>query len=433
MQDKATAEVTLTAQPIGPIDPMIYGANYVWHLTPAGEFDRFARSMEELGASIIRYPGGWAAERYDWADNRYDLGSAQDDGSHELGQHPGVGPSRFLSRIGQVSFVVPSAPAIRDPAMIGPTAQDAQQLVRLYGGRVKVWELGNEWWLQRAAKNNPSIRSANLAHYAALARAAAPAMKAADRSIRIYLTGDWTRPEEFAELRALVGERVWGMVDGVSIHPYCGDTDPDTWCSRLPERAARIRSLTGKTSIYASEWSLGRKVTKEDFGIHSASLMILAIRHLVEAQIHSAAYWPAVRGAKEIALVDDDYGRLFAPGLLFREMALYYRGSALTTSGAPSAAARSAEGVSVFVATMDCRCRAVTIRIPAMPISRVVSAEVLSSARPDDPLGSRVASWRPLPTRLWVERGGTVVIQGDLARASPDRNGAWQIARVTAR
>lgn len=439
-EEGRTAEIKVSPASIGSIDPAIYGVNYVWHLVPASDFPRFTKLMRDnVSATLVRYPGGWAAESYDWAHNRYGVGpdtftALPELDEETLAQNPGVDPETFLASAPDASFVTPSAPAIRDPAEIAATADISARLVGLYGHRVKLWEIGNEWWLQRGAKHDPATRAENLERYAALVALAAPAMKAANPSIELYITGEWTHPEDFSTLRQLVGEQAWRAIDGSSIHPYCGNADPDTLCSLIPSRAERIRALTGKDAIFASEWSLGPKVSTDDYGIRNANMMVTALRTLVQARIRAAAYWPAVRGVPEIALVSRNYDRALATGMLFSWMARYYRGTALATSGPlPSAAARSGAGTSVFVATMGGRYRKIQIPLEGTGLSRVISAEVMFSDNPDDPNLSRFAKIRTLPTQSRTGPGGATVVECEINPGPPGRGASWEIIRVTLR
>jgi hypothetical protein len=440
-QDSQVVQITLQAQSTGTIDPGIYGVNYVWHLVPASDFPRFATLMHDpVGATLVRYPGGWAAESYDWDTNTYnptgpEAHSALPDLDGEaLANAPGVDPETFLSQFPAASFVTPSAPAIRNPAEIPSVTDTAVRLVHRYGQRVKLWEIGNEWWLQRGAKHDAANRSENLQRYAALVAAAAPAMKAANPNIELYVTGEWTQPDDFATLRKLVGARAWAAVDGLSIHPYCGDSDPDTLCSLLPERVGRIRALTGKDPIFASEWALGTKVTKDDYGIRNANLMVTAFRTLAQARIQSATYWPPVRAVPEIALLSRDYDRAFATGMLFGWMSRYYRGVALATSGPlASAAARSDDGTTIFVATGDSHSRKLEIPLGGTGLDQVVSAEVMFSDQPNDPNRSRFAKIRTLPTRIATGPDGARLVECDLNPGSPGRGAGAEILRITLR
>ena len=299
--------VPAAASPM-PIGHALFGVNYVWHLVPETAFPAFGATLRSIGASLVRYPGGWAAERYDWRDNGWTGDKPPESG-------PGVDPETLLGALPEASFVTPSLPAIRDPDRIEALSELTAGLVRRFGGRVHLWEIGNEWWLQRGAKHDPEQRARNLAAYAALVARVAPAIKRASPDAVVFATGEWTRPEDFATMREMAGA-AWGAVDGLSIHPYCGTLDPQTLCSLLPSRAAAIRSAGGRTRLYASEWSLGTRVTEDDWGIRNANQTVDAFTWLIAAGIGEAAYWPPMRGSPRIALMSAD-GEATATGRLF--------------------------------------------------------------------------------------------------------------------
>lgn len=418
------AEVTLSMAPVGAISPLMYGVNYVWHFVPSDQIREFDAAMRRVAHyTLARYPGGWAAERYDWAANREVGGRVE---------RPGVDPDTFLAIAPRASFVVRSSAAIQDPAQVPVLAREAADLVRRYGDRVAIWEIGNEWWLQRGGRRYPEIRRENLAAYAALLASVAPAMKAVSPRIEIYATGDWTAPEEFGAIRSLAGPAAWSTIDGISVHGYCGDLDSERLCREIPERATAIRSITGKQKLYDSEWSIGRRVSSDDYGIRNANQMVSAVQDLAFAHVTAAAYWPPVRGVPAIAFVSDDFRQPYATGLIFGWMSRYYRGQALRTSGdLPAAAARSADGVTLFIASMDNRHRMVHIPLAGTGLNRVASAEVMFAEDPDDPDRSRIVQFAPLPTRIGRDAGRRSAVEFEVDPGTPGRGSSWEIARVT--
>ena len=411
-------EIVLAPTAPVPIGRDLFGVNYVWHLVPRTAFPAFVATVRGLGVPIVRYPGGWAAERYDW-DRNEAIGRPPPDG-------PGVDPETLLGAFDKVSFVTPSLPAIRDPGRIGEVTETTATLVRRYGGRVHVWEIGNEWWLQRGARNDPAMRSRNLAAYAALVARVAPAIKRASPDALVFATGEWTHPEDFATLRAAVGDAAWSTVDGLSIHPYCGTLDPETLCSLLPSRAAAIREAGGKTRLYASEWSLGTRVTDDDWGIRNANQMVAAFAFLITARLDAASYWPPMRGSASIALMTPD-GRATATGLLFGWMARAMRGEMLTVSDG-AAAARDDGQVSLIVPSLQSGPLEIIMRLSPMRVSHVASAEVMVASDPDDLVGARQADIIPLPARV-VD--GTVRFR--LNPGGAGRSSGWEIARIVLR
>ena len=315
--------------------------------------------------------------------------------------------------------MTPSLPATRDPSRIGPLTDRTVRLVKRFGGRVRLWEIGNEWWLQRGAKNNAVARAENFDRYAALLASVVPAIKAADPQAVVFATGEWTRPEEFGRLRDAVGPAGWAAVDGISIHPYCGNLDPDTLCSLIPQQVAAIRTASGKSRIYASEWSLGTNVTDNDWGIRNAGLTVGAFRQLAAARVSEAAYWPPMRGAPEIALMTTD-GQPTATGMLFGWVSRALRGEMVPVSDPSALAGRAGGEVTVLVPAVGGGPVTVELPLARFGVREVVSAEVLRAGDPDDPVRAREAAVTTLPAQ--VNEG--------MARFSLR---AWDIAKVVLR
>ena len=413
----ASAQVRAIA-PGGPpvaISPGLFGVNYVWHLVPGTVFPAFAATLRTLGATLVRYPGGWAAERYDWTRN-----APLDGDPPEAG--PGVAPDTLLATFAAASFVTPSRAAIRDPRMADNIASLSADLAKRFGTRVRLWEIGNEWWLQRGAKHDPAMRARNLAAYAALVARVAPAIKRVQPDAVVFATGEWTHPEDFATLRQDVGP-AWSAVDGLSIHPYCGTLDPQSLCEVLPARAAEIRAAGGKSRLYASEWSLGARVTQDDWGIRNANRTVAAFLALITAHVEEAAYWPPMRGAPPIALMLDN-GRATATGMLFGWMAHAMRGE-LIPAGGLAAVARARGRVSMIIPSVTSGPVDFAIALPAWGVRHVVEAEVMASADPDDPAGGRDATLTRLPVSV---AGGTIRFR--LNPGGAGRSAGWEIARI---
>ncbi len=420
------AHLMVAAAPAIPVDPRLFGVNYVWHLVPASVFAAFTAAMRgPVGATLMRYPGGWAAERYDWASNtESELSDSQ------AAHGPGVDPATFLAVAPSASFVTPSVPAIRDPAQVEPVVQLSASLVQRFAGRVGLWEIGNEWWLQRGAKHDPAVRAQNLTAYAALVARVAPAMRAAAPGARIYATVEWTHPEDVTMLRGLVGPVGWAAIDGLSIHPYCGTLEAETLCSLLPERARQIRAAAGHPGLYASEWSLGPRVTADDYGIRNANQMVGVFALLAEARLDAAAYWPPVRAVPGTALLSADCATVFATGALFGWMARSLQGAMLTASGdLPASVASQGGRLSLVVPSMGDGPRTVTIDLPGQHVGRIVEAEVMHAADTADPDLSRLVGTTTLPATLQHEPAGPR-LSFTLNPGTVGRGNGWEIARV---
>jgi hypothetical protein len=417
----ATATITISGAGGVPISPLLYGVNYVWDKVPGPDFAAYQAAMGDVAhASLSRYLGGWGAEAYDWSANTESGKRAVD--------APGEAPDGFLAAVPAASFITPSAEAIKQPEMIGDTVKQSVALVSQYGGRVKYWEIGNEWWLQAGAKKNPARRAENLAGYARLLASVAPAMKAADPSIKIFAMADWAAPDEVAQMRQMAGAG-WDAVDGISVHSYCGATDETRRCTDLPAAIAAVRQASGKPLIYASEWAAVRGMNLDDDGIRNAGLTVCALGDMAFAGINLGAYWPPVNVLPGLSFVSGDYRTALATGVAFGWMAKYYEGQALPAGGDMTAlAARDGGDVNVIVPSGDSGPVHVRILLTGTGLRGAVDGSVLFGANKD----GRVARIAALPVTT-EQAGGKTYAAFDLDPGGADRGAAYEIARVTLR
>jgi hypothetical protein len=420
-----TPDIDITIDSGGgtPISPLLYGVNYVWDKIPASDFAAYRAAMDGIAhATLSRYLGGWGAESYDWAANE------------EVGKRTaavaGEAPAGFLDSVPAASFITPSATADKDPSYIGQTAKFDAYLVRKYGGRVKYWEIGNEWWLQNGAKKSAARRAETLVNYAALVAAAAPAMKAADPSIKVFAMADWAAPDEIARMRALAGAG-WDAVDGISVHSYCGTTDPTRRCDALPAGIAAVRQASGKSLIYASEWAAVRSMNPADDGIHNASLTVRALGDMVAAGIDLGAYWPPVGAVQELNFCAPDYRTATATGIAFGWMSVYYEGTALAATGG-ALAARQGDEVTLIVPSGDAGPQHFRVKLDGTGLQRVVSAAVLYTAGGPAGADGRQGLVADLPVTI-TRDGGADYAEFDLDTGGAARGAAFEIARITLR
>ena len=434
--DEAAPTATITLSMTGgvPISPLIYGINYNWNTVPAQRFSAWNAAMKNVARyTLIHYPGGWSPEHYDWTANQSPAwinGGTNKYGYNPATDKPGVDPNTLLDSAPQADFVTPSEPAIKDPANLGKVVATSVDVVRRYGGRVKIWDIGNEWWIQRGGLVLPAKRAENLTRYGALVSAVVPAMKAVNESIQIYATGDWEHPEEFVTMRRLAGPKAWAMLDGISIHTYCGMAAAPL-CSSIPSVSEKLRAITGKEKILDSQWLVTQKNTPEDYGIKNANHLALAIQSIAFARMEAAIVWPVTDFVPALNFVSPDYATPYAPGVLFGWMSQYYEGQALETGGdIPAVAARNGKDVTVIVPTRNIGPRTVRIPLAGTGLSRVVSAEVMSSQNPDDWKRSREVQVHSLPVSI-VQRADGPAATFTVNPGEPGRGSNWEIVRVT--
>ncbi len=411
-----------------PISPTLYGVNYDWNAIPSTMTQQFARTMHVTAeVHTVRYPGGWNAEHYDWLNNK-------EQQWRHYSPIQGASPAQILHDFSGVTFITPSLSAITNPSMDERVATISEALVKQYGDRVKVWEIGNEWFLQRGAKHNRQILQQNIDRYAELLDVVVPRMKRANPRIRIYVAAEWNDKSDTLRLHRLTDPGVWAQIDGIAIHPYCGMTPDESSCTTLQQRIADVRSATGKQNIYASEWAVVRSHTDDDFGIRNANFTLIAIRNLTMARVKYAAYWPPAREIPALSFVSRSLDQPYATGIVFGWMSHYYEGAALTVTGDSDAAAADDHGnVTIFVPSAEQGPERVRIELNGTHLHHIVVSRVLSSGEPNDIHVSWRAHESPLPVTPTQDPHGGRYAEFILDPGTEGRGSAYEIARVTLR
>jgi hypothetical protein len=463
----AVKTISISMQPQAPINALMYGANYQWDSTAGSQFPAWINSLTSYAAqpsapvTFFRYPGGWDGEWYDWGANQmYPGGPAS--------TAPGEPPGPFLKSVQPMSVgmatraasfvlstrnVIHASPPSTLPAAITQQTDDYVSLISLYQNNVSYWEIGNEWWLQNGAGSNTAPLSANngltinLTRYAALVAAAAPVLKADFPNIKLYVTADWTTAggepanDQFVQLRNLVGPAAWADIDGISIHTYCGLTVAASLCSALPAQVAAIKQDTGKTDIYASEWSLGPAQVPNDYGIQNANATVSAFRDMAEAGITKATYWPSMGQDPSIALTTGT--SLTVTGMLFRAMSRLYEGEAIpakiTTNSGPAgqtvaiAAANTLsgkKGIVVIVATNGDPTETINLSMAGTGMTQVANSSVIYSLDDSSGATATTSSMVNLNTTMVPGPNGSSAASFVLNPGGWRRGSNWEIAIV---
>ncbi len=457
--------ISISMQPQTAISNLMYGVNYVWTTTPASQFPSWIYQMTGYAtqpsapASLFRYPGGIDGEYYDWVTNEMYPGAptytAPGEPADEFLEYiPSLG---ILSNPRAASFVLSTRDVIEAktpaqiPELITQQVDNYLAILSLYNGDTRFWEFGNEWWLQGGAGSNTAplstnaLLSTNLTRYAELLAAAAPQIKAEYPNVKIYATADWTTAglapanDEFVQLRNQVGPAAWALIDGISIHPYCGTTIAVSLCASIPEQVKAIAQDTGKSDIFASEWSVGATQSINDFGIQNASATVSALQDLALAGINKATYWPSIGFSTGIALTTGT--NLTPTGMLFRAMSLLYEGEALPThvsivsgpAGQTVAVAaennqNSKNGIGVIIPTNGDGLETIDLSLAGTGMTNVADSSVLYAQYPNSGTADTTAFMVPLSTTILHEANGSLTAQFVLNPGIVGRGSNWEIA-----
>lgn len=415
-------KIIVTTQIVQSINPEIYGVNYDWNVVADQEYGSYNAELRDVTHfTLQRFPAGWDAEWYDWDSNRTP-------GWKKSPADPGADAATVMATSPAVSIVTPSKDTVKDPERVGSDVDKTLNIVRKFGDRAAAWEIGNEWWLQSGAKQNPTVRKQNLQSYSRLVTAVVPQIMALQPGAKIFVTGDWQQPEEIGAIRSIVGEPLWGQVRGIAVHIYCGTVNPETNCKRVPDQLAKVQAVSGKSEIYASEWNVPRRLTHNNFGMPHANEIGIAIGILVRSGVDLAAYWPPVRILPSLALISSDFQRPEATGLLFGWLAEGFRGSMVETRGAlPSIAAVEDGKVGVFVFSRDQNRHSVSVALPTTSCRRKVTGSVMYAASADGSGEPRVAD---LALGIVGERTRCYVTFV-LNPGTSNRGSGWEIARIS--
>ncbi len=187
-----------------------------WYISDSDK-QRTVSAMQDLGVRWTRLAIQWReaepekGKYNEWWLNEY--GKAIDM-ARAAGQH--------------VIVMIDSAPAWASGSTSSNAPRDPQDFARFistvaarYAGKVDAWEVWNEQNLSRFWSSGP-----NPAAYAALLRAAYPAVKAADPNAKVVFGGTSGNDYEFLAGAYAAGAKGYFDVLGTHPYPYCGSSSP---------------------------------------------------------------------------------------------------------------------------------------------------------------------------------------------------------------
>ncbi|MCT2582316.1 hypothetical protein [Actinophytocola gossypii] len=411
-----------------PLQPTVYGVNNEWRQITHAEFPAFAEKMRTFNYKMLRFPGGWESEHYDWATNRTP-------GWTHVPDVPGANATQAKNAAPNLAFVTRTAPYLDNPtsANLNALANQARDLVLAHGDKVKYWLVGNEWWLQWGGGTDRAVK---LRRYATVARAITNRIKATDPTAKVYVTGDWTRPTEFSAIKAVFdANSSWPNVDGIDLHVYSGDDQAQpTHYSNIAPNLAAIKSRTGKNAIFVSEWAATKgHSTDNKRALRSVNNMVLVMHTLIRAGATAMTYWPAPDIAQGIGLVNEESGGYtdLPHGQAFRWMATSMSYHSLQTTGTPDTAASNntvAKSITVLIPTKTLANQPVTVHFANTDITSVASAQAMWMPNPDTP--KEPARITNIPTTLDTAND-TITVTANPGTAN--RGSSYELIRLILR
>jgi hypothetical protein len=499
----ATNTVTVTASSGTTINQRLYGVNNIWYYVSSTNYSSFASALQTQGMTLMRYPGGFESENYEWnsstpetaakcnggnmADpNTTCVANALDGGYANYTSTAGGTPAQVISALGNgnTSFVVRTedAMAANNSTTYATWASYAASLVTQYCSQVTDWQIGNEWYNQSGGGTSAHNHYSNwLANYATLVAYYVPAMKAAAATsgctINIYVTLNWTGNNSgvgtattyLQDLSTIMsdvnaegvslgeGSNVWGNdVDGIDIHPYTGIAPstskfyPPPALSAIQTIMANIRSTSGKSLIYASEWAADLEDNNSAGGLKNANYMLLLFGQLAQGGVSQAAYWPPVFSSSfsqdhTITLLDADSAPTYAVdadgtafGLLTTSVDGYAGQSlAATATDSPtesSIAAKNGSDIVVFVMGGTASSEIEDVQVSGFTWSSVKSAEVMYTKGSNSncpAAGSGPVCTANILSSVTVGTvGGVNTAQFTINPGGSNRGNSWEIVKL---
>lgn len=359
-----------------PIDPLIYGVNNDWRRTTGENHDLFEGKLNDVGYSLIRYPGGFESEFYLWEaagetpanrtprwNNDPAVPGATPEQVLETARERGVEPTFVLRTREYIEAVRSGTSRVNDTVTVNQEqafdllVDVADRVVRAYKDDVRIWEIGNEWY------NFGGNDAQNQASYATIAGAIARRIKEIDPTLQTYIVAEWEEPQKMAQFRQqFEADGNWQFVDGLNVHIYAGDENEKHSFDTITDRMGQLRTDSGKDKFYVSEWNSSKAYTGGKVYMQGANMQVKQTWLMQRARIGLGALWPAHETAiPGLGLVQDTvdasnqantgFTDILPSGSVFNWMSTFLVGDAVqvTEQKVLAAASRSGDELVVFL------------------------------------------------------------------------------------
>ncbi|SDG70805.1 hypothetical protein [Winogradskyella thalassocola] len=325
--------LSVDATDVVNINSEIFGVNNDWRQIPNSTFPNFANTLDNINYQLVRYPGGWESEFYDWQSN-------STPGWDNTPSTPGASVETLKNNTNNYSIVIPTTKAMdrsvgSEQWNVAIEALKALANEAIVSSNISdgIVEIGNEWWLQYAGGSD---REEKLTKYVNIAMELAEYIEDEfpGHTFKLLINGDYTHPEEFTTMKSLF-IRAYDAIDGVALHTYVG-YDSDT--HNMADLEQRITDCANNFNpnnnyIYLSEWMPSRLYNDYALYMEAANIIPDIIHIYARAGANAGAYWPPINSSVPgLGITNWNYSKIFPVGQIFGELSDSYRGKALKTT-----------------------------------------------------------------------------------------------------
>ena len=200
----------------------IWNGNYLWNETTRDLDARAVQLTKDLGASLIRYPGGQYADFFHWKQG---IGSfdQRPEAVHAAGKGDRSRPNFGTDEVLQLAAEANGEALITVNAGTGDAREAAEWVRYVNNGsrRVRYWEIGNELYMNEGSATSRAI-TVSPGKYAERFNEFARAMKEADPGIAVGAIGGENRGRyvnvNYPDWNRTVLEKAGGQMDFLAVH-----------------------------------------------------------------------------------------------------------------------------------------------------------------------------------------------------------------------
>ena len=362
------------------INPLIFGMNNDWRQIPGSRFTDFSQEYKTLGGQLLRFPGGWESEFYDWETNTTPNWDNKPD-------QPGADIDLVKSNIDNVSIVLPTTLAMNHAlnssqfvealSELKNTARTALDMVGV--DDVGIVEIGNEWWLQYAGGVS---RSEKLKKYSVIAMNIAEFIgeEFPDRNFKLLINGDYTRPSEFTDIKNNFTS-AYDKIDGVALHTYVGyETESHNMADleqRIIQSADNFNSE--KNFVYLSEWMPSRDYNERRLYMEAANIIPDIFQIYALSNVDAAAFWPPVNSSiPGVGVFSWNFSKVFPVGQIFSELSSNFKGQVVRTTDGEfkiTAALQDESTLVVYIPGKDKSATNIQLQFQGFNVQNIASAQ----------------------------------------------------------